>query len=289
MRDEIKGLLDLPLLTRSQQEELLLLGRDLLAEEGMAYLEYQLWRYKLPEVPDQHRSRFFAVMQRAADHLTLGDIYRLAWSAASAATNLYQSTPASKANSSTYALNKFEDRVSEAIADPDQLLEPYRPIDQVQISTMTRVIFMEILESPVVSASIREIREDMPTAFDVQMRSSCVEALPTPDDITLAKSQIGSAGAGAVLSALTVLRGRGLATCAPGCSHSQANLLLLQASREVQLLSERIGEQEAEIAVVQLLHWNNWRDIDNRSERPGDVLLMAIRDEIFGAGNGAPF
>lgn len=283
MREEVLGLLDLSLLTWAEQEDLVLLARDLLAEEGMAYLEHQLARYSLPAIAEQHRSRLTAVMQRAADHLSLGDIYRLAWSAASAATNLYQSTPASKANVSTFALNRFETRLAEVIEDSSLLLEPYSLTDQVQISTMARVVLMELLQRPVISATVSEVRDALPMAFDVQMRSVCLAALPAAVELETARSELSLLDAGTVASALAQLRDQRLPECATGCSHAQANYLVPQVQRDLQALSERIGESAAELAIVSLLGWSNWRDKENRSERPGDVLVLALRDEALGA------
>lgn len=274
---EISDVLPLDQLTTDQQEELLLLARDLIAEEGIAYLEYQLSRYDLPRISEQHQSRLVAVMSRAADHLTLGNIYQLAWSASSAATNLLQSVRTSRDKASTHALNRLEKRLAEAIEKPTTLLEPYGLIDQVPLSSMSSVLFNEVFCRDITSASVANLRESMPASMDVRLRSICREGLDDGGeaaDSLLAR--LPDFGGQQFRQALATFESNPEPVFAHGCSHHQANYLAQEVAAKWDKLVSRLGGDGASIAIIQLLPWLNRRSAEYANERPGDVLLVKL-------------
>lgn len=140
--------LDPAWLTPDRRNELLELVQDLIAWETRRYFDCQLEEHNLPPIPENHEARFDEAAQRLAAVRSLAECYHIAWTMARAAAATAQAKQfAPKANMTTHAVNLFEDKASQAIANPGLYLKPYREDRNVPLSAMTRTVFLNLLQA----------------------------------------------------------------------------------------------------------------------------------------------
>jgi hypothetical protein len=280
LEEDLEGCLENEMLTSREQEELLLLARDLVAGEGIRYLEYQLSRYNLPAVPERHRVRLTAVFRRAADNYPLDVIYFWAWGAASAATNYFQAYRTSRDNAATHALNRMEKRIADAIEDPAVHVESYGLIPDLPLTSLTQTLFYDVLGRTTTGASITNLRSTMAQAVDVRLRSLCLVELPEPRTTSMAQERLiditKDRGGRALVVALQKMLEHPLTICARSCSHDQANALLSRVTEKWSDLDELIGADRASIALIATLPWLDYRDAETKRESPGTIIVEQL-------------
>jgi hypothetical protein len=277
---DLEQQLDVGMLFAHEQEEFLQVVRDLLAGEGIRYLEYQLSRYSLPPIPDQHRNRLVAVMKRAADNFPIDVIYYFAWGAASGATNYFQAYPTTREKASTHALNRMEKRVAEAIDEPDVHVESYGLIDAVPLTSMTQTVFYDVLKRDLIGVSVPDLRTCLPTPFDVRERSRCIDLLPSWEETQTARTTLAEIAlvqeGKAIRDALANIEATPSPVCAQGCSHDQANSLVRRVIYKWDALAAEIGDNHASVAIVATLPWLDYRDNEQRFEHPSTILTNRL-------------
>ncbi|MEY8043587.1 helix-turn-helix transcriptional regulator [Saccharopolyspora cebuensis] len=164
---QLTGRLRITNLTESRQHELIELAYELVAEEAIRYLNIQLDEYKLPPVPDGHRSKLFDAARKAASRETppfrpLGVLYNIAWQAAKGAAAAAHAHPrAPKEKMTVHAVNKFES-LTEKAASSDWIVKPNNGWSNVELSGMTRTLFYRIVDSNPYLVSIPEIMSTLP-------------------------------------------------------------------------------------------------------------------------------
>lgn len=277
--EELEAHLALDMLTEREQEDLLLLARDVIAGEGIRYLEHQLARYRLPAVGPQHRDRLSAVMRRAADRYPLDAIYCLAWGAASAATNLLESRRTTREKASTYALNRLEKRLAALAENPDAHVESYALLQDLPLTSLTETVFFDVLQRGIVGVSVSDLRAAMPTPFDVRRRSECLAELPDSAaaadarDVLIAALAAGDGSS--FRDALASIADDPFPECSFRCSHAEANRLIRPIMRKWDALAGQIGAQQASVAVATTLPWLDYRGAERR-ELPSTVLTNRL-------------
>ncbi|MFF4879464.1 hypothetical protein [Micromonospora sp. NPDC000668] len=142
-------------LTLNRRTELLELAQDLIAWETRRYFDFQLEEHNLPPIPKNHEARFDEVARRLAAVRSLAECYHIAWTMARAAAATAQAKQfAPKANMTTHAVNLFEDKASQAIANPSLCFKPYREDTRVPLSALTRTVFINLLHAESMSTTL---------------------------------------------------------------------------------------------------------------------------------------
>ncbi|MFV2127859.1 hypothetical protein ACFHWS_25545 [Micromonospora sp. LOL_013] len=144
-------------LTPNRRAELLELVQDLIAWETRRYFDFQLEEHNLPPIPENHEARFDEVARRLAAVRSLAECYHIAWTMARAAAATAQAKQfAPKANMTTHAVNLFEDKSSQAIANPSLHFKPYREDTRVPLSALTRTVFLSLLHAEPMSTTLAD-------------------------------------------------------------------------------------------------------------------------------------
>lgn len=150
-------------MTATQQEELLAVAQELIAEEALRYFTNRLDELHLPPVPDNHSARLTEAAYKVAEHRPLGEIYNLVWRATRAAAEAAQKNPrAPRTHMSTHAINRFEADAQRAVADPHWELKPFTAIQGHGPAAMTRALFYNVLDTNPIEASLPEIQKALP-------------------------------------------------------------------------------------------------------------------------------
>ncbi|MFB6579363.1 hypothetical protein ACFCYC_18430 [Streptomyces sp. NPDC056402] len=150
-------------MSATQQDELLALARELIAEEALRYFTNRLEELNLPPVPENHGARLSATAYKIAEHRPLGEIYNLVWRATRAAAEAAQKNPrAPRAHMSTYAVNRFEGDGQRAVAEPGWELKPFSAIAGNGPAAMTRALFYSVLDLNPIDTSVPQLREVLP-------------------------------------------------------------------------------------------------------------------------------
>ncbi|MCX4469374.1 hypothetical protein OOK41_03435 [Micromonospora sp. NBC_01655] len=144
-------------LTLDRRTELLELVQDLIAWETRRYFDFQLEEHNLPPIPENHEARFDEVARRLAAVRSLAECYHIAWTMARAAAATAQAKQfAPKANMTTHAVNLFEDKASQAIANPALYFKPYREDTRVPLSALTRTVLISLLHAEPMSTTLAD-------------------------------------------------------------------------------------------------------------------------------------
>lgn len=162
VRDHLTARLDPTTLTASRQQELLATAVEVLAEETVRYFEYLLDEHNLPAVPDNHRDKLVEAAHTAASVRPLSELYNLAWRSARDAAAAAQRNPqAPRTNMTVHGVNRFESNAQRAL-DLRVEIKPYGPVSGLELSAMTRTLFLRVLQQDPFSTSVMEIEETLP-------------------------------------------------------------------------------------------------------------------------------
>lgn len=155
--EHLLGQLNPARLTLDRRTELLELVQDLIAWETRRYFDFQLEEHNLPPIPENHEARFDEVARRLAAARSLAECYHIAWTMARAAAATAQAKQfAPKANMTTHAVNLFEDKASQAIANSGLYFKPYREDTRVPLSALTRTVFINLLHAEPMSTTLAD-------------------------------------------------------------------------------------------------------------------------------------
>ncbi|MFD4659705.1 hypothetical protein ACFWP2_29220 [Kitasatospora sp. NPDC058444] len=156
--------LDIGALTVGQQDDLLVVARELIAAEALRYFRSRLEHVLLPVVPDNHAARLHEAALKVAEHRPLGEIYNLVWRATRAAAEAAQANPrAPRANMTTYAVNHFETQSQRASVEADWPIKPFSELSGQGPAAMTRVLFYGLFDSNPVDSGLSRLRDRLPT------------------------------------------------------------------------------------------------------------------------------
>ncbi|WP_212830601.1 hypothetical protein [Catellatospora sp. TT07R-123] len=175
-----------------RQQALLDLAARLIAAETIRYLEFQLDTLNLPPVADNHRPRLEQLVERLSKQRSLGETYHIAWQCARAAAAAAQTNPrAPRENMTTHAVNQFEQRAQDAVANPGQELKPWREDNRLPLSALTKLVFYGLLNVqpmharlPAIADTLPEPIADLPDPLDTGLDEDEQES-PTGQEVKL--------------------------------------------------------------------------------------------------------
>ncbi|WP_331719398.1 hypothetical protein [Streptomyces sp. NBC_01187] len=151
-------------MTAASQDDLLVVARELLAEETLRYFTARLNDLFLPAVPDNHTARLEEAAYKVAARRNLGEMYNLAWRSTRAAAEAAQKNPrAPRAHMTTHAVNQFESHAQRAAADPEWELKAFSEIPGHGPAAMTRTLFYAVLDSHPTETSLPQVRAALPS------------------------------------------------------------------------------------------------------------------------------
>ena len=281
--ENVHECLDLQMLSDNEQQELLSLAERLIAEEAFRYFDHQLDKYRLPGVADPHRERLQVMLERGARHFCLGHLYSMAWSAASAATNQAQRVPQmAKQNVTTYGVNSLEKKLQFFIDNPDELLAPYDLLDDLPLSAMTRTLFYTVLEADPRTASVPEIREELPQTYEAFLRTRCSADVPDAvESIEWLKRNPASWTPTLFRASLVEIEEATFDACTAVCAHTQLRAETARVARMYDRLASRVTPEDAAIAAIESIPLlNRARPEYNGEDRVGDLLLHLVTASI---------
>ncbi|MFJ5680237.1 hypothetical protein [Streptomyces sp. NPDC093097] len=273
-------------MTAGQQDDLLALAEELLAEEAVRYFLNRLEVVNLPAVTDTHLARLRDAAYKVARNRPLGEIYNLVWRATRAAAEAAQKTPrAPRVHMSTHAVNQFEAHAQRAAAEPDWDIKPFEEIANLGPAAMTRALFYNVLDLHPIQTSVPDIQEALPPA--AAGRQTGGGAVDGPADelsmlIRWAKKCPHSWEPADVTHALDAL-----CVSAPGLEAEVEQRVVHRAARRLRHFYERlapvVGDREAALAVLaatDLLFHPVYFDGENSSS--GQYLLSRFTTSLLG-------
>lgn len=135
---------------------------EVMVAEALRYFEDQLQEHRLPSVAANHEERLAEAMRRAAVHLTLGQMYNLAWRAVRDAAAAAQSKPrAPLENMTTHGVNRFETSVRD-FTTSDRELVSFREVHQMPLTGLTRTVFGTLLDLDPMRTSVEDAAQTFP-------------------------------------------------------------------------------------------------------------------------------
>ncbi|MFC4337595.1 hypothetical protein [Salininema proteolyticum] len=121
---------------------------ELIAAEARRYFTFQLDYVNLPAVPQPHRERLQMMIDKAAESLSLGQLYRLTWVASRRGATAARHNPrAPLAKMTTHAVNQLEQLIAEALTKDQSTLEHYRRDSRLALAPATRALFETLLHA----------------------------------------------------------------------------------------------------------------------------------------------
>lgn len=124
----------------TQRRELHQLARTLVAEETIRYFRHTLADHGFPDPAEHHLEALRSHAQRGADHFSLGQLYRMAWSSGRDASSAYERIRGlNREKAATHAVNKFAQWIQRAIDEPDDLGDHFREAFDVPLTAATDV------------------------------------------------------------------------------------------------------------------------------------------------------
>lgn len=280
-REEVAGSLQPAAIAASEQENMLETAADLIAGEGLRYLNFKLKdEYRLPEISDDLRPRVLELLTFAAYRLSLGHLMRAIWTVTSGATNLKASKPYMPRQRITdYTVNRLEEKIQEFIAPGYQLLDPFRADTRLQLSAVTRTLYYEVMHADPLTSTLVQIRDTFPEPSDQRARDLCRAGIPDGDAARDALfASIGRWSGDTFRRALAEIESRSFEPCAPGCAHDRQPKLAQLLGASFDRLVSRIGENAASTALIETIRYLNEPLPDN--DRPGDLLLTLLAQEL---------
>lgn len=129
------------------RSELLDVAAELVCDETLRYLEFQLAKHNLPLPGDNHRQRVRETILATSRQLSLGQMYHLAWLAARTAAASTQEHPqAPRSAMTTFAINLLERRVVETRDGNPAALKAYGKDRHHELSLLTRTVYYSLLQ-----------------------------------------------------------------------------------------------------------------------------------------------
>ena len=262
----------------TRRRELHQLARTLVAEETIRYFRHTLADHGFPDPAEHHMEALRSHAQRGADHFSLGQLYRMAWTSGRDASSAYERIRGlNREKAATHAVNKFAQWIQRAIDEPDDLGNHFSEAFDVPLTAATDVVFRVVLGLNPMRASPADVDAALEGSPDEELRRGCDQSIPYRALVLEWLRTDADLDADGFRSAIERVSGESLEACAPGCAHERAPMIAHHAGRVFDRVVARVGDRDAVMVTAEATVIGNQSDCRGRA---GDLALMLIARQI---------